>query len=167
MLAIKIVYFAMPMKKANKLCHFGPLFTYESLTWAHLFGQYQQNLLLLINYQSKAVCTKCRYKRTIFHNKCELLKCCRYGKHYDQIHHNIRWNGLDRSVFRIYKKTGSWLLRSDNVLLLTNLVLSETLKITILTAGFQTFDLTKGMTSRIHNVLMKGEGVTRPVTGTG
>ena len=66
--------------------------SFRCVTGATSFGilicfEYQQILFLLITYLRQAVCTKCRYKRTIFHNKCELLKYCSYRKHFDQIHH--------------------------------------------------------------------------------
>ena len=94
--------------KANKVWHFWKLTTSFYL-WnrfeyiflhIHMFGipainfrasfgySYVQNISN-ITYRWKAVCTKCRFKKTIFHNKCELLKCSSYCKHFNQIPHNI------------------------------------------------------------------------------
>ena len=87
-------------------------------------SEYKQNLFLLITFIRKAVCTKCRCKRTIFLNKWELLKFCSYCKHFDQIHHNIiiRVNVFGGSVNRIKNKIGSWLLWSRIDWLWTDLV---------------------------------------------
>ena len=61
-----------------------------------IYSEYQRNLFffLLLTYRRKDAFNKCWYNRTIFHNKCELLKCCSYRKHLYQIHHNIRWNAF-------------------------------------------------------------------------
>ena len=58
-----------------------------------------------LTYRRKAACTIGRGKKTIFNNKCELLKCCSYGKHLDRIHLNIKWNVFGRSVCKIEKKS--------------------------------------------------------------
>ena len=50
---------------------------------------------------------KCRCKRTIFHIKCELLECCSYCKHFDQIHHSMWRDVFGRSLCRIEKNNGS------------------------------------------------------------
>ena len=73
-----------------------------------LCSEHQRNIFLLITYRRKAACNKYRCKRTIFHNKCELLKCCGYRKHFVQIHHIISCNVFGQSVCRIKKKIGSW-----------------------------------------------------------
>ena len=39
----------------------------------------------------------------VFHDKDEILKCSIYRKHFDQIHHIIKWNG-EKGVCRIKKK---------------------------------------------------------------
>lgn len=53
-------------------------------------SDYRRFFFVLITYRRKTAYTKCRWKRTIFHNKCELLKCYSYGKLFDQIYHNMR-----------------------------------------------------------------------------
>ena len=60
--------------------------------WIVVCSEYQRKISVLITYRRKAACTKCRCSRCkIVHNKCELLKCCYYYKHFDQIYNNIRY----------------------------------------------------------------------------
>ena len=68
------------------------------LIWAHLFGY-------SIIYRRKTGCTKCRCKRSIFHNICEFLKCCICSQHFDQIYHNIGSRAMQHSWYRIWLKS--------------------------------------------------------------
>ena len=81
--------------------------------------EYQWNLFLLITYWRKATLPNVDAKE---HYKCELLNCCFYPKHFDQIHHNTRWKVFGRNVSRIKKKIGIWLLCGSISLLFTGLV---------------------------------------------
>ena len=81
--------------------------------------EYQLNLLL-VTYQRKVACIKCRCKRTIFHNKGE-LKCCSYHKHFDPLHYNISEICLVEA-FAGSKRNLKLILMSKYVLLVTALV---------------------------------------------
>ena len=61
-----------PNVKAKNVRHFARYLRHSAFEID--LSEYQRNLFLLITDRKQTASTKCRCKRTIFYNKCELMK---------------------------------------------------------------------------------------------